>query len=257
MVLSPLSHCQLAASLSSRMGKNLATMLRYAWLHKRRRQILSDLFQEQARRYPDKPAIVFTNDGRCWTFRELDDYANSVANYFSRVGLRKGDTVALFMENCPEYIGVCVGLWKIGVVAAFLNHNLRQESLIHCVRVAKSRVLVFSAALSEAVGDVREDLESGGLDVGQMCFCVCGDNDKGGVGRSLDRELQGVSTSPPPLLANKEADGEKYTPLIHSLTHALTHSLTYSVSLCADKACYVYTSGTTGLPKACVIKHTK
>lgn len=190
------------------MGRNLAHMLYYAWMHRRQRMILSDLFEEQVQQAPDKAAVVYANDNRSWTFRQLNSYANSVANYFSRIGLRKGDTVALFMENSPEYIGLYLGLWKIGVVVAFVNHNLRHESLIHCVRVAKSRALVFSSSLSAAVADIREELGSEGeIDVGQMCFAVCGDPQQGESFKRLDQELQGVSTSPPPPLANKEPDG--------------------------------------------------
>ena len=195
--------------------------------------ILPDLFEEQVRRFPDKPAVIFANDNRCWTFRELDNYANSVSTYFSRLGLRKGDTVALFMENSPEYIGLYLGLWKIGVVVAFLNHNLRQESLVHCMRVAKSRALVVSAALSGAVCDVCNELEGGGMDVGEMCLCVCGESE-GGKFKTLDRELQGVSASPPPVLIDKEADGGEHT---HTLTHTHTHFLSQTrLAMCTLQA---------------------
>lgn len=192
-----------------RMGKNLAQMLRYSWMHKRNRKLLSDLFEEQVKRYPDKPAIIFTNDDRTWTYLQLNDYANQVANYFSRLGLQKGDTASLFLENSPEYIGLYLGLWKIGVVAAFVNYNLRHESLTHCIRAAKSRVLVFSSSLTDAVSDVYSDLETS-MDAAHMIFAVCGDPPTAGGGRSfktLDRELQGVSSSPPPELKNKSTDG--------------------------------------------------
>ena len=188
----------------SRMGRNLFYMLLYAWMHKRNNRILSDLFEEQARKYPEKPAIIFANDESTWTFRELNEYANRVANYFSRLGLRKGDTVAIFMENSPEYIGLYIGFWKIGVTAALVNHNLRHESLTHCICAAKSRALVFSSSLASAVSDIHKDLETS-IDMAQMSLAVCGDPDGGG--RTLDRELQGVSTSPPPVLPNKEMDG--------------------------------------------------
>ena len=184
-------------------------MLRYTSMYKKSKTIMSDLFEEQVKLYPDKPAIIFTNDDQTWTFHELNDYANSVANYFSRLGLRQGDTVAIFMENSPEYIGIYLGLWKIGVTAAFINHNLRQESLVHCVRAAKSRVIIFSSSLTGAVSDVWIDLESG-IDMTRMCFAVCGDPDDEKYGQSfkrLDRELQGVSTSSPPPLDNKGMEG--------------------------------------------------
>ena len=209
-LLLPLPTCTFLY-LPYRMGSNLVHMLRSAWMHKRQKKILSDLFEEQVQQTPDKTAVVYANDNTRWTFRELDSYANTVANYFSRLGLRKGDTVALFMENSPEYIGLYLGLWKIGVVVAFVNHNLRHESLVHCIRAAKTRALVFSSSLTAAVSDVREELGSRGeMDVGRMCFAVCGEpagGQGGGSFKRLDQELQGVSKSPPPPLAGKEADG--------------------------------------------------
>ena len=182
-------------------------MLLYAWMHKRNKKILPDLFEEQVKRYSEKPAIIFANDERSWTFRDLNEYANRVANYFSRLGLQKGDTVAIFMENSPEYIGLYIGFWKIGITAALVNHNLRQESLTHCICAAKSRALVFSSSLASAVSDVYKDLESS-MDMAQMSLAVCGDPEGGGrTFKRLDRELQGVSASSPPVLTNKGMDG--------------------------------------------------
>ena len=185
---------------------NLLTMLRTAAKHKKNKKILSDLFEEVAKRIPEKPAIVFVNEERVWTYRELNEYANQVANYYHSLGLQKGDTAAIFMENCPEYIGVCLGLWKIGVVTALVNHNLRHESLAHCVTVAKSSLLVFSSSLANAVADVWNSLESP-LDVSKRCFAVCGDPEGVRQAKRLDRELQGVSTSPPPPFPNKSFEG--------------------------------------------------
>lgn len=196
------------------MGKNLFHMLRYVWLHKRNNTILSELFEKQAKLYPDKPAIIYSNDDSVWTYRELNEYANRVGNYFSSLGLRKGDTVALFMENSPEYMGLLVGFWKIGVTAAFLNYNLRHEGLVHCVRAAKSRALVFSSSLTDVISDVRSDLESG-MDIAHMSFAVCGDPEsKGHTFKRLDRELQGVSASTPPPLANKTAEGMEQSSML-------------------------------------------
>lgn len=183
-------------------------MLRYSWMYRRSRKVLSDLFEEQVKRTPDKTAIIFANDDRKWTFLQLNEYSNRVANYFSRLGLQKGDSVALFMENSPEYIGLNLGLWKIGVVVAFINYNLRQESLTHCIRAAKSRALIFSSSLVDAVSDVYTDLESS-MDATHLIFGVCGDPSasSGRSFKTLDRELQGVSSSSPPVLKTKSSDG--------------------------------------------------
>ena len=68
--------------------------------------ILSDIYTEVASRHPHKTAVVFVDDGRKWTFLELDEFANRVAHHFRNLGVTKGDVVALFVENCPEHIGM-------------------------------------------------------------------------------------------------------------------------------------------------------
>ena len=188
------------------MGHNLRKMILATVKNKRRKIILADLFEETVRQHPDKVAIVYVNEERVWTFRELDEYANRVANYYRNLGLQKGDSVAIFMENSPEYVGLCVGLWKIGVITAWINFNLRHESLAHCVSAAKADALIFSASLSDAVAGAWENLEPV-LDVSSMCFTVCGDPDGVREAKRLDRELSSVSSGPPPALPNKSFEG--------------------------------------------------
>jgi solute carrier family 27 fatty acid transporter 1/4 len=78
----------------------------------------------------------------------MEDYSNRIANLFlNKYNLRKGDCVALFMENKPEFIGIWLGLSKIGVISALVNTNLRTESLLHSINVAKSKVLIFDSSL--------------------------------------------------------------------------------------------------------------
>ena len=80
---------------------------------------VADVFSETVSRHPDKPAILF--EDQCWTFHQLDCFANQVGHFFLEHGLKKGDTVAMFMENCPEFVGTWLGLNKIGVKASFIN----------------------------------------------------------------------------------------------------------------------------------------
>jgi solute carrier family 27 fatty acid transporter 1/4 len=71
-----------------------------------------------------------------------------VANYFQREGYKKGDVVALVMENRVDYCCYWIGLSMIGVIPALVNSNLRQQSLLHTITVAKARAVIFSDELT-------------------------------------------------------------------------------------------------------------
>ena len=75
--------------------------------------------------------------------------------------LNTGDTVAVFMENCPEFVCTWLGLAKAGLVPALINYNLRAESLHHSVTVAGSCALVYSASLAAAVSEIFSLLLNG------------------------------------------------------------------------------------------------
>lgn len=78
----------------------------------------------------------------------MEDYSNKVAELFlKRFKLAKGDCVALLMENKPEYIGIWIGLSKIGVISALINTNLKNEQLIHTMEVAKPKIIIYSDEL--------------------------------------------------------------------------------------------------------------
>ena len=100
------------------------------------------LFQETARKHPDKLAFQFV-DGNGMTFREVDEFSNRVANYLLAAGYQKGDTVAMFMENCAEYPCLWLGMAKAGVVGALINFNLRGDSLAHCINAAQAKGVVY------------------------------------------------------------------------------------------------------------------
>lgn len=108
---------------------------------------VAKLFTKTARKYPNKPCILFEN--QTWTFQDVEDYSNMVANYFFDSGYRKGDVVAIFMDNRPEYICFWLGLSKIGVVAALVNYNLRNQPLAHSISAADAKGIIFAVELTQ------------------------------------------------------------------------------------------------------------
>ncbi|KAJ1528034.1 hypothetical protein ONE63_007955 [Megalurothrips usitatus] len=196
----------------------------YMWVKKqeRRNACLADIFDEQVRARPNK--VLIRHDDKEWTFQQVADYSNRVANTFEQRGYRKGDVVALFMNNCPEYVCVWLGLSKLGVVSALINHNQRAKALAHSLTIAKCRGVVFEPALAQAVLDVRDQLDDPEL-----------------------LQLQVPAGSAPAELPPSVTD------LGVLLEAAATSEPTSPRPFYRDTLLYIYTSGTTGLPKAAKI----
>lgn len=74
--------------------------------------------------------------------------------------LQDGDVVALFMENRSQYVGLWLGMAKIGVEAALINFNLRLEALVHCVTISNAKAVVFGSELTD--GESKRDQRRGG-----------------------------------------------------------------------------------------------
>jgi len=74
---------------------------------------LADRFEEKAAGHPDRTFIRF-EDQRI-SYAEFNARANRVAGVARRVGLCRGDTAALLMDNRPEFIVTWAGLAKLGV----------------------------------------------------------------------------------------------------------------------------------------------
>ncbi len=79
--------------------------------------------------------IIMADTGETWSFSEVGDYSGRLANLLLSRGHRKGDVIAVFMTNRPEYVAVELGLAKAGIVGALINNNLRGEVRYSCHRV--------------------------------------------------------------------------------------------------------------------------
>uniref|UniRef100_A0A3B3WUA0 Very long-chain fatty acid transport protein n=1 Tax=Poecilia mexicana TaxID=48701 RepID=A0A3B3WUA0_9TELE len=117
--------------------------------HVREKNTLPKIFAETVQRHGDKTALIFEGTGERWTFRQLDEYSNRVANLLLDRGFKEGDVVALFMENRSQYVGLWLGMAKIGVEAALINFNLRLDALVHCVTISNAKAVVFGSELSD------------------------------------------------------------------------------------------------------------
>lgn len=185
------------------------------------------LVEENARKWPDEVALITDEESETWG--GLNIRANRVVAFLKADGIAKGDCVSVFMQNRVEFVVQIVAICKLGAVAGLINTNLTRQQLVHCINLTASRKCIFGEELTEPLNEVRDELS---LKDGSDYLFV---RDSG--------------TEPSPNWAveidSKDSELRLEDPIE-----------TQQVQI-VDNAFYIFTSGTTGLPKAAQISHRK
>jgi citronellyl-CoA synthetase len=188
------------------------------------------LFQQTAARYPNKSAIIF--EGRELNWGQFNALVNQFAHLLKKQGVKRGDTVALLMENRIEMLASVLALAKLGATTGLINTSLTGKPLIHCISITKSVKCLIGAELLNSIVEVKDELELTDKDY-------------------LWVQDQGFN--------NGQATAPDWTfDFMAGLDAMPTDNLPETAEILAgEKACYIFTSGTTGLPKAAVIYHRR
>ncbi|KAM4618222.1 very long-chain acyl-CoA synthetase [Polymixia lowei] len=185
-----------------------------------------DHFLSAVKTHPHKPFIRFHDE--TYSYRDADKQSNKVARVLLQSGLvKEGDTVALLLGNEPFYLWLWLGLVKIGCSAAFLNYNMRSNSLLHCFHRSGAHILIAAEELKDAVEEILPSL----LEQNVTVFILADKSTTAGMESFKDKVTQ-ASCEP------------------------LPRGLRSNVTLLSP-AVYIYTSGTTGLPKAAMVNHLR
>ncbi len=150
--------------------------------------------------------------------RDLVARSRRYARWALAQGLGRGDRVALLMENDPDYLAIWVGLGRVGVTTALINPSLVGASLAHALRVSAAGHVIVQAALRGRLGPTD------GVSV-----WTHGHPD---AGTCIEADIRSRSDAP-----LRPDEGERPT--------------------IADTALLVFTSGTTGFPKAALVSHRR
>ncbi len=183
--------------------------------------------QQHAQNRPNSTALICEEEEVSW--QELNDRANRVAQKLTDMGVVEGDCVSLFMQNRIDFVACTLGISKIGAIVGMINTNLIRQPLTHCINLIKSKKCIFGEELLLPLDECRGNLD---LNSGKDYLFV---EDGGKVvspdwAIALDPKDQTVPSRNP----------EK----VDSITNA-------------DVAMYVFTSGTTGLPKAAIVTNRR
>jgi len=114
------------------------------------------VFEEFVAKHPDRVCLIYEN--KEWTFKMISELSNRFAHLFEESGFAaRGDTVALMLENRPEYVAIWLGLAKAGIVTALINHNLKDRPLAHSVNIVESKAVIFGSDYAQGNDDDGED----------------------------------------------------------------------------------------------------
>lgn len=153
------------------------------------------------------------------TWSVFDEKANRVANMLLGRGIRKGQKVAILLMNCLEWLPIYFGVLKAGAIAVPLNFRYTADEIDYCLKLADADVLFFGPEFIGRVETIAPALSSKLLllFVGDACPSFAED---------YHRATANCSSAAPKVLVDDE-----------------------------DEAAIYYSSGTTGFPKAILLKH--
>lgn len=116
-------------------------------------QPLHEYLRHYARITPNKEAILFY--GKTITYQELDDLSDRFAMFLHSCGIKKGDKVALFLPNCPQYIICHFGIQKIGAIVGPCSPMFKEWELAYEVNDLGAKAIVALEQLHPIVDQVR------------------------------------------------------------------------------------------------------
>ena len=200
------------------------------------RKPLTEYLRDWAGRQPDKPAVLFY--GRATTYGELDRLSDRFAAMLARLGARKGDRVAVFLPNCPQFYICFFGILKAGCVHVPVNPMFTRPELTYELNDTGARIVVAHDQLAHLVGEVRAECGVEHVIVTSFLDALP-DEPEGPLPAALTTPRVAVPNSIDMMGALTQENGAP--PVV-------------DVSL-DDIAALNYTGGTTGMPKGCV--HTQ
>lgn len=210
---------------------NLLTGLKQAYLRTPNTPAgLGLAFEKAVKRNPLGDALLF--EDQRYSYQELNQWANQIAHYYLSKGVKKGDVIAVIIENRSELVATIVALAKIGVTSALVNTSQTGKVLTHSVNLVKPVALIVGEECRQAVDDIRQD-----LNIDENHFYWFADQ--------ATRENAGTAPKG-----------------YHNLAEVILSFPMFNVATTQtvkgkDGLFYIYTSGTTGLPKAVIFTNSR
>ena len=174
-------------------------------------------YMRNVRRFAAKPAMIDPDTERSWTYSELDQACNQLSRALRADGTGHGSVVMLMLGNCPEFAFSYIAAQKNGAICCPVNFRISAGELAYCLDDSKPAVLMYGAEYRESVLQALE------MSAHRPARLVIVDGASTEDSVSYEEYTAGQETSP------------------------IAPEVPYSTF---DETSRLYTSGTTGRPKA-------
>lgn len=137
--------------------------------------VITEFLDLSAMLVPERTAIAF--EGKRFSYSQLKERVNRLADSLSKLGLRKGERAAIIEVNCNEYVEACFATVRLGGIFVPLNFRIREDELTYLVNKAEPKILFVGSRYGDMVNSTRSRLPSvkhfiiiGGKEEGMLSY---------------------------------------------------------------------------------------
>lgn len=209
------------------IGVTLKGVLALVTTKPEKKQSIGLLLEQHAAKQPDHIAILYQQQKI--SYRQLNEKVNQLAHYFASQGIGHGDTVGVMLENRPETLLAVLATVKLGAIASMFNTSQRGEVLEHSINLVTPKLLIIGEEMLGNVATIEHSLPA-----------------------ALKKQLYFWQDGP---ASQHECPGH-YQNLEQVIAAQAKNNPATTQQVKMHQPCYyIFTSGTTGLPKASVMSH--